>query len=198
MSKVNKSAMALCAAGMIVAGSTSADTLKFTESTTGSGSLGGTSFTDALVTFSGTGSTSNITNLGADIYAIVGLPVSVNVAGVGSASFTDTVQLVANDVYGDIGLGDTTNQRAIIFAVVPTAGYNLSTSFGPASGSGLFNSGTTFGVSSGTFDLTSVGTTTYQATVSSAPEPATWGLMLIGLAAIGSVTRSRRAKAVWM
>jgi hypothetical protein len=198
MLKLAQSAAVLIAAGTLVAGSASAASLSFVEQTTGSGSLNGTSFTNALVTFTGAGDTNDITLLAAGVYAIVGIPVSVNVAGVGSDTFTDAVQLVSNQNQSDVGIGDSVINQAILFATVTNAGYDLSTSFGPVSGPALLNPGLSFGTTNGSFDLTFVDTTTYQATVgpvtSPAPEPAAWAFMLVGFAAIGSAARARRTK----
>ena len=196
MRVIGISAAALFAVGTLVAGTVNAASLSFVESTSASGSLDGASFTNALVTFSGMGSTNDITTVSPGIYAIVGIPVTVSVAGVGSDTFTDALELVSNQPSNDIGIGDYTVDQAILFGSVSNAGYDLSISFGPVSGPAIINSGESFGTTAGSFDLTSAGTTTYQATVSPAPEPSSWALMLIGFATVGSAIRSRRVKGV--
>jgi hypothetical protein len=199
MLRLNRSVTALVAVGMLAAGSASAATLSFIESTTASGSLSGASFSNALVTFSGTGDTNDITVLSPGIYGIVGVPVSVTIAGLGSANFTDMIQLVSNTPNNDIGIGDTDLNQGILFTGVTNSGYDLSTSYGPVSGTAILNPGQAYATSAGSFVLNTAGATTYQATVgavSAAPEPVSWALMLLGFSAVGSTLRGRRTKAL--
>jgi hypothetical protein len=70
------------------------DTYKF--SGTGSGAIGGTSFTDALVVFTGTADTANVVPFvffGATFYAIGLDSLTVNIAGIGTATITDPTEI---------------------------------------------------------------------------------------------------------
>lgn len=62
----------------------SAGPITFTETQDGSGSLGGTSFNNALVTIALTSDTSTIFSPSTDIFADIG-PATVSVAGIGTA-----------------------------------------------------------------------------------------------------------------
>jgi hypothetical protein len=170
----------------------SAAALVFSETTTASGSLGGTAFSNALVTLSGTGDTGGVTNPAFGDFFLVGVPVSVSVAGVGKATFTDTFELVSNQNVSAVGLGDASLNAALLFADVANGNYDLTTSFGPVSGPARYNPGAAFGTSAGAFVLDSASAVTYRAAVGGVPEPATWAVMLAGFGALGAVLRSRR------
>ncbi len=173
----------------------SAATLTYTEQTIATGSLGGTAFTNALVTLSLTGNTAAITEPLTNVFAIVD-PATVAIGGLGTASFTDQIQVVDNETVGVAGFGDISAG----FAIQATnnaafATYNLGTAIGPVSGSTTFNSGQSFATDRGAFILTSVGGSTFTASAASVPEPVEAAPAALTLGAV-LVLAGMRRKAV--
>ena len=80
----------LCAIAISLAFSVaaSAGTVTYLFTTTGSGTIGADSFTDALATVTAVGDTSSIFIWQPGIYVVVPTQFSINIAGVGTASFT--------------------------------------------------------------------------------------------------------------
>ncbi|RZU42480.1 PEP-CTERM sorting domain-containing protein [Edaphobacter modestus] len=172
----------------------SAESITYTDTFTASGSIGAETFTDALVTISGTGNSSGIINEGGGIFAL-SLPVTFSIAGVASGTFTDDIQVFANQSSGIAGFGDNTNDFALIYTANPAlSSYSLSTGIGPVTGPSLFNSvdatlgEAVYGTNDGNFALSSVSDSTFQA--SPVPEPSS--LALFGTGALGILGVVRR------
>ena len=127
--------------------------ITFQFSGTGSGAIGGTSFTDALVVYTGTADTDDVLTLspmmGFTVYAVALDALTVNIAGIGTATITDPTKVLdlpqpIIDPDGDIpalpGLlllrGDNPSDldsgtgMAAVFGNA-LAGYDLKTSIGP-------------------------------------------------------------------
>jgi hypothetical protein len=159
----------------------SAGTITYTETQLGIGSLGGTPFNNAVVTITLTGDTTGITTGGSGVFANIGTA-TVNVAGIGSGTFTDTIEAVSNQGTTRGGISDLTLNAAILFTVNAGFGsYDLSTAIGPLTGSPLGNPAQSFGTSAGAFILSSANNadhaSTFSATLASAPEPGTVGFI---------------------
>jgi hypothetical protein len=157
------------------------------------GTLGATPFTGAQVTVTATADTVNITSFMGN----PGLPcidltaVTINVAGIGSATATGGNKFVENKgiaawglLTGDctVAAGDWLDQNNPL-----AAGYNLTTSLGPTTGTQF--AGGSVPTTSGTLTFTAV-PLTFQATlgqVGPIPTLSQWVLLLLGsvLAAVG-------------
>jgi len=164
----------------------SAGPITFTETQSGIGSLGGTSFNNALVTIVLTSDTSTIT--GSGIFYDIG-PATVTVAGVGTATFTDTMEVFSNQGNHAAGIEDAQPAMGDVLDVFNTAfdTYALNTAIGQLSGKPEGSPGQSFPTSLGAFILTSSGNGDHPATftattVGSVPEPATLGLLTAGIA----------------
>jgi hypothetical protein len=165
----------------------SAGPITFTETQTGIGSLGGKAFNDVLVTIVLTTDTSTITG-GSGVFFDIG-PATVTVAGLGTATFTDTMQAVVSQGCPCAGISDETTDRSVMFDTNSAfSTYDLSTAIGPLLGESSGNSGLGFSTSMGAFILSSSlnneghPATFTATTVGSVPEPGTLGLLAAGIA----------------
>jgi hypothetical protein len=177
-------------------GSAQATPISYTETTTGTGVLNGTPFTNVLVTFTFSGDTSNVALFepGTCPSCLVNVPLTakVNVAGGGADTFTDVVGVLGFPVpNADLG-----NRAGVVFvdaapgtsglALIMTVsnallGYDLASPIGPISGDVVF-ADTVFTTSSGSFRWTSTPeTSTFSVAASPVPEPGSMALVGIGL-----------------
>lgn len=148
-----------------VAGPAQAAPITYTQSGIATGTIGGSIFTNALVTYTATGDTDNVIDLGGtedDGFIIpfnifFGNPISatVNIAGIGMATITDPSAVYAISVPVDIDEDGDTDPPVVIFGTIDHpleglgsftglggtasdsfAGYDLRTAIGPITATG--------------------------------------------------------------
>jgi len=179
------------AAGTVLcAQAAQATPITFIETVIGSGVLDGDVFSNALVTFTGTGDTTQVIGHS----QISHLPINVDVAGVGSDVFTDDFLVFANDIANtNIGFGDITNGLALLYVNGAINGYDLKGDF-LLTGGVARNLNADYATGGGVFSFRSTGeVATFRAELGSAtPEPATWALMIAGFGLAGAALRRRR------
>ena len=166
-------------------GRAEAGPITYTETVTGSGSLGGTAFQDALITIVGTADTSNVTMPRSGLFTVL-TATTVTVATVGSATFTDIIQAVDNQGNILAGFGDDTNNLFVAgnhnsaFAT-----YDLKSPIAPTSGTADINPGETFATSVGTLEIDSTSSdgTFSASTTQAVPEPTS--MVMLGIGAFG-------------
>jgi len=181
-----------------------AETITFTISAQGSGTLGATTFTNQLVTFTEVTDTSDITNpcLG----SIYGYPCAPSQAGntvtIGGIAGTQTISddtFFFDNAINLVGISGAFGQTYLsAIGTADGATYGMTTAFGPESAPYYTVGSSTLATSGGTLSLTSFsGDATFQAvlgttTPATTPEPGT--LTLLGSGLLGLVHRLRRRR----
>lgn len=167
--------------------------ITYTEEATASGSLAGVPFTDATVLLQMVDDTATVADNGGGIFVNQGT-LSVDVSGIGSGTFTDSIQSVSNQGVPLAGFGDVSDNLGILFTDnAGFASYDLTTSVGPLVGGAALNAGTGFATSDGVFILSSADSVSFTATTSAAaPEPSS--LTLLGVAVAGLISRRSRGR----
>jgi len=177
-------------AGALAALPAMAATITFTISATGSGSLGSTSFTDQIVTFTEVTDTADITNpcLG----SIYNYPCAPNQAGntvtIGGIAGTQTISgdtFFFDNAINLVGISDAFYQTYLSAeGTADGTTYGMTTAFGPESAGYYTVGSSTLATSGGTLSLTSFsGDATFSAVLGSStsavPEPGSLGMALV-------------------
>jgi hypothetical protein len=191
--------MAVAILGLMVCAAERADAtqITYTDQGTISGSLGASAFTNALVTVSFTGDTANVTG-GLGFWSNSVGTATVTVAGVGTATFTDSMFAFDNQSARFAGIASQAGSVLDTDTSPLFDTYDLKTAIGPVTGAVFFRPDLTYGTTLGSLHFASVtGDTTFTATtgVAAVPEPST----ILGASVavlLGSFYSLRRRKQV--
>jgi len=171
----------------LLTASAMAEPISFVETVTGSGSLGSNNFTDALITLTFNGNTSNVS--GPTIYSLPGF-LAVSVAGIpGSGVFSDSLIAVDNQIISRGGFSDQTLGVGILLMDAGAfASYDLKSAIGPISGAAFQPPlSAPFNTTAGTFTITSLTSNpTFTATT---PEPVGIIPLAVSLLSLACVNR---------
>jgi hypothetical protein len=176
-------AVAAWVCGCSLTGTARAESITYTEQVTASGSLNGTSFTNAQVTLTFTGDTVNVTSLGGGLFVNQTGTTTVAIDGIGMDTLKSPAGAFVSQSLSEAGfLGGSATISATTNSVFAT--YDLTTSI-TASGSPVGSTGFGFPTSLGTLTLTGFGgTSTFTATrgaPTATPEPASLTLLAVGM-----------------
>jgi len=190
---------------LAVAGWAGASPITFTISTTGSGSLGAATFTDATIVITAITDTTFILN-GPPVTGNqgnespeVGDTDTVTIVGLNTWTLTDPVLFYDDRTFGIVGALDYDAGINTLLNLLDISGtafstYDLKSSIGPisdplANGSGTFLVPTSGGGLSFTTNSTNA---SFQAVTSATPEPGSLGLMLAGAIPLLIIVRRAR------
>src|SRR5579871_912127 len=155
--------MKLFALGALLIGIASANPLTITITGAASGTLGSTRFTNATFKFVMTADTGTLvlpTCCPGDIETAAGSATTFAITGAGSGMLTDN-QVVFIDPSGTAGLAHANDGDMIDLDNAAFAGYGLTKSLGPVTGTPFIGRNPIFGTNNGALTITSASTVTF-------------------------------------
>ena len=167
-------------------GNAEAVPITYTEQVPATGTLGSSTFTNALLTIAFTGDTENVFTSIFGVLANSAGTAVVSVPGLLSATFIDSVAMFDTPTNNAAGLADlTANSDVLVVVNTAFATYDLRTGIGPLSGTSMIFPATTFNTTQGAFHLTTVGASAIFG-ASIVPEPNSLAFICLGIVAIGT------------
>jgi len=167
--------------------------ITYTMTGTFSGTLGGDSATNASFTFVFYSDTGNIGNLSPTFPFTQPTSTSLLVTGFGTGQFSQVLDVALDQLSDVAGFGDPSSTNKLLIQSASFAGWNFATSIGPVLQPGTpFQVQGSFSTSLGTLVMTGAQNVTFGATVSTAPEPATWPLAVVSILSVVRLRRHRR------
>jgi hypothetical protein len=179
---------------LFIGGLANATTLMYSESTTASGTLGGSTFTNSQVTLTFFGDTANIIDNAGFFSNSVGT-IEINISSLGvTADLTDAGAVFDNQPPCFAGFIDNTTSTVILqtFSGVFLT-YDLKAPIGPITDSAIINAGASFATDHGAFIINSAGESVFTA---SAPEPFSIATIALGLAGLAVLNRRKKKSTV--
>lgn len=178
------------------AAATQASLVTYTQEALATGSLGGTGFTNALVTLKLVGDTSNVVEVTSGFFANNLGTLTLTVEGIGTTTFLGPPGLPFAFVDQVRGIGGFSRADGSLLDTVDGvfATYDLASSLGPITGPSVVRPDLIFKTALGDLILQRAGAATFTATVVTVPEPSSMALLGMGAFA-GLVVRHRRRKA---
>ena len=178
----------------LTGGTASANPVTYTETATVGGSLNGVSFSNQVITLTGSGNTANITQPTPGVFEnFLTLLFSIT-GGVGSGTFTNSTFVLSNNSGIIGGFSDATGNAAILLTTNAAFGtYDLSTSLSPVSGTATTNQGRQNPTTAGPLVFNFNTTATFSADV--VPLPAALPLFATGIGGLGLLGWRRKRKA---
>jgi hypothetical protein len=147
-----------------------ADAIDYKMTTTGTGTFGGSAFTNVLVTLEAIGDTAAIPPVVGG-FATYALPVTLTVSGVGSGMVGDTPFMAVNQNFIPPAIGFGSQGASILDTLSNSfASYTLG-AIGPITGASFIRSDLTFNTTFGAFNLQTAGDATFTATIGAAAVP---------------------------
>ncbi|WP_422923139.1 hypothetical protein [Singulisphaera sp. PoT] len=167
--------------------------IAYHESVTGSGVLNGTSFSNSLITLTGTGDTDNVFTVNSRLANLVSM--SVDVAGVGSATLTGDYYFFGQVHFGGFSRGipaSAGSTSVIQIANSAFTAYDLKSDLGPLPGLRAFAQNTQFATGDGGFlQMTSANNDArFLAQVTAVPEPSSVAIACV--AGVGLLLARKR------
>lgn len=178
----------------VFSGTVMADEITYETTVIASGTLGGASYTDQLVTITGVGDTEDVETNGPVHTLFSGLVTTVEIDGLGTAEFTDAIQAVSNNNSELGGFGNTSNSTGLFFVdneIFET--YDLRSEVGPVSGTAIPVFGVPHQTTAGAFRINTVsGSATFAASVKTVPEPSS--AIFLGALGVFAIGRKRQKR----
>jgi len=176
---------------LIGASQAKAGPITYTEEATLSGTIGATSFTGAPVTLEFVGDTSNVSCSAGFCLITVGTA-TVSIGGVGTTTFTDSMEAFDNQGYPAAGIALAGGAGSVLDTVDNAfITYDLMTAIGPITNTDFSRPDLSYNTALGVLNFSTPSGSVNSTFTATTPEPATLSLLGLGLA--GLLLRKRKS-----